>query len=78
MTIEALREAIRNRRPFSVTMADGRTVDVPHPEFAAMSPSGRLLYVAAENDRLNTFDILLITGIQQQGNLPNLAPDEPV
>lgn len=71
MTIDAVREAIRNRRPFKVTVADGRTLEVPHPEFAAMSRSGRLLYVSLENDRMETLDVLLITGLQQESPLPS-------
>ncbi|HMC28359.1 MAG TPA: hypothetical protein VKM56_11265 [Verrucomicrobiae bacterium] len=70
MTIEAVREAIRNRRPFKVTMADGRTLEVPHAEFAALSRSGRLLYVMLEGDRTEALDVLLITGLEQQSPLP--------
>jgi hypothetical protein len=71
MTTEALREAIRTRRPFKITMADGRTLDVPHAEFVSISPSGRILYIAEENDRLEALDVFLITGVQQERKLPN-------
>jgi hypothetical protein len=71
MTAEALREAIRARRPFRITMADGRTLDVPHAEFVSISPSGRIFYIAEENDRLEALDVLLITGVQQERELPN-------
>ncbi len=71
MTTEALREAIRTRRPFRISMADGRTLDVPHAEFVSISPSGRILYIAEENDRLEALDVLLITGVQQERKLPN-------
>jgi hypothetical protein len=70
MTAEAIREALRNRRPFKVTVADGRTLEVPHPEFAALSRSGRLLYVMLENDRTELLDVLLITGLHQENPLP--------
>ncbi|MBI5385630.1 MAG: hypothetical protein HZA90_13205 [Verrucomicrobia bacterium] len=70
MTTEALAEALRGRRPFKVTAADGRTFDVPHPEFAALSRSGRLLYVMLENDRMEALDVALITGLQQESPLP--------
>jgi hypothetical protein len=52
-------------------MADGRTLDVPHADFVAISPSGRILYLAEENDRLETLDVLLITGVQQERELPS-------
>jgi hypothetical protein len=43
---------------------------VPHAEFASISPSGRILCVARENDRLETLDVLLITGVQQEWKIP--------
>jgi hypothetical protein len=70
MTTEAVREVLRNRRPFKVTVADGRTLEVPHPEFAMLSRSGRLLHVAAENDRVEVLDVLLITGLRHESSLP--------
>ena len=70
MTTEAIREVLRNRRSFKVTVADGRTLEIPHPEFAMLSRSGRLLHVAAENDRVEVLDVLLITSLQQESSLP--------
>ena len=32
MTTDALREAIRTGRPFKITMADGRTLEVPRAQ----------------------------------------------
>ena len=70
MTTEVVREALRNGRAFKVMFADGRIVEIPHAEFAMLSRSGRLLYVAAENDRVEALDVLLITGLQQERSLP--------
>jgi hypothetical protein len=71
MTADALREAIRSGRPFKVTMADGRTLQVPHSEFAMISGSGRIFYVATPNsDLFEALDVLLITGLEQEGKLP--------
>jgi hypothetical protein len=66
MTTDAILESLRNRRPFKITLADGRSLDVPHPEFVMLSPSGRILYLAKENYRVETLDVLLITGLEQQ------------
>jgi hypothetical protein len=72
MTTDALREAIRTGRPFKITMADGRTLEVPHSEFAMISGSGRILYVAKPNsDLFEAFDVVLITGVEQEGQLPS-------
>jgi len=42
-------------------MADGRTFDVPHPDFAAQSPSGRTVIVFQEDDSYSLLDLLLMT-----------------
>jgi hypothetical protein len=60
MTSEPIRQALKSRRPFKV----------PHSEFAAMSPSGRLLFIAREGDRLETVDLLLVVSINEDGQLP--------
>jgi hypothetical protein len=70
VTTEVLREAIRTRQPFKITMTDGCTLDLPHAEFVAISPSGRILYIAQENDRLEALDVFLVTGVQQEAKLP--------
>ena len=52
-------------------MADGRTLNVPHGEFAMISGSGRLFYVAKPNsDLCEVLDVVLITGLEQEGKLP--------
>jgi len=72
MTTDALREAIRTGRPFKITMADGRILEVPHPEFAMISGSGRIFYIAKpDNDLFETFDLVLITGVEKEGELPS-------
>jgi len=70
MTIDAIRDVLRNRRPFKVGVADGRTLDIPHPEFAMLSRSGRLLHAAVEGDRVELLDVLLITSLQPEIALP--------
>ena len=52
MSPNQLREAIRHQpfRPFLITVEDGRRLLVEHPEFIAVSPSGReLTFYAADN-----------------------------
>jgi len=72
MTTDTLREAVRTGRPFKITMAGGRTVEIPHPEFAMISGSGRIFYVAKpDSDLFEAFDVFLITGVEQEGQLPS-------
>ena len=54
MTTDALREAIRTGSPFKITMADGRTFEVPHPEFAMIPGSGRIFYIAKPESDLRS------------------------
>ena len=52
-------------------MADGRTLEVPHGEFAMLSGTGQLFYVAKPNSNLcEVIDVALITGVEQEGKLP--------
>ncbi len=72
MTTDALREAIRTGGPFKITMADGRTLEVSHPEFAMISGPGRIFYIAKpDSDLFEAFDVVLITGVEQEGELPS-------
>ena len=66
MTIEQLREMLQARpfQPFRIHMADGRHLDVVHPEFLARSPSGRTISVATPHDVFEVIDLLLVTSLE--------------
>jgi protein-L-isoaspartate O-methyltransferase len=70
MTAEPIRQALSDSKPFKLVTAEGRVVEVPHREFAALSPSGRLFYVAREGDKLETIDLLLVVSIIEDKGLP--------
>ncbi|MGH7995339.1 MAG: hypothetical protein ACREFX_03205 [Opitutaceae bacterium] len=70
MTADIVREAVIHRRPFRFVTADGRTFDVPHPECASLSRSGRLLFVSTDGERLETVDLLLVVSVQESKGLP--------
>jgi hypothetical protein len=66
MTTAELRKAMHARpfRPFTLYMADGRKLRVVHPDFVAVSPTGRTAVVYAEGENAaDTIDILLVTRI---------------
>ena len=65
MTIEKLRTLHEARpfRPFTIHLADGRSVRVEHPEFLARSPSGRTIYVEEPGDLGHHIDLLLLTDL---------------
>lgn len=66
MTIEQVRSmhAARPFRPFRIHMADGRSVDVQHPEFLAQSPTGRTIMVAKADETFEIIDLLLVTSLE--------------
>jgi len=69
MTIEALDRFLKARpfRPFSICLADGRTLPVPHPEFVAFNPKGRTAVVMDERDGVEVVDLLLVVSLSLEG-----------
>jgi hypothetical protein len=63
MTTEQFRSTLQLRpfKPFTIRMADGRTFEVPHPDFAAQSPSGRTVIIFRDDDSYSLLDLLLMT-----------------
>ena len=67
MPIEQVRAALQVRpfRPFTLYMADGRTVVIPHHEFLAHSQSGRTIIVHhLDEESVSIIDLLLVTELK--------------
>ena len=66
MTIEQLRAVYQARpfRPFTLHLADGDELHVPHADFLSHSPNGRTLIVYAEDDSFSIVDLLLVTRLE--------------
>ena len=66
MTIESLRKVHQARpfQPFRVHMADGRALDVLHPEYLAHSPSGRTIMISTPDDGFEVVDLLLVASLE--------------
>jgi hypothetical protein len=66
MTIEQLRNVHRARPfvPFTLHLADGRKLHVPHPEFLSQSPAGRTVIVYGQDENFDIVDLLLVTRIE--------------
>lgn len=66
MTVEQLRKMHQARpfRPFRVHMADGRHLDVEHPEFLAHTPTGRTVMIAQPDESFEVIDLLLVTSLE--------------
>lgn len=66
MTIQQLKRVHEASpfRPFTLHMADGRTLRVPHRDFLSHSPSGRTVIVYGADDDFSILDVLMITEIE--------------
>jgi hypothetical protein len=68
MTIEKLREAHKAQPfvPFTIHLSDGRSFDVPHPEWLWLTPGGRVAWVAhgPRGTRSDMVDLLHVTSLE--------------
>ncbi len=66
MTVEQIRRVHQARpfRPFTLKLADGSKVRVPHQESMWIHPSGRTIYVALTGDDFQIIDLLLVAAIE--------------
>lgn len=51
-------------KAFRLYLADGRNLDVDHPDFVARAPSGRTIVVYRQDDTFEIVDLLLVTSIE--------------
>ncbi len=77
MTIEQLRQMYQTRpfRPFRVHMADGRHLDVAHPEFLAQTPTGRTVMIARPDESFEVVDLLLVTSLEPIDGKPHMETE---
>ena len=63
MTIEQLRSAREANpfRPFTIHLADGRSMRVPHRDYLSMSPGGRTVMVYQTDESFSILDLPLVT-----------------
>lgn len=55
-------------RPFTLHIAAGRAMSVPHPEFLAQFPTGPAVIVTQPNDDYEVIDSLLVSSIEVRKN----------
>jgi hypothetical protein len=72
MTIEQLRNVHQARpfRTFTIHMADGRALHVPHSEFLSHSASGRTVIVHHADESFSVVDLLLVNEVEVHGPAP--------
>jgi hypothetical protein len=73
MDIQGIREALNREpfEPFSIRLADDRSLQVSHPDFVALGP--RRIVVVAEDDSWSVIEPLLIVSLDSNGK-PSAKP----
>ncbi len=68
MTAEQLRAMRETQpfRPFTMHLADGRTLTVPHRDFVSQSPGGRTIIVYRSDESFSVVDLYLVTELEVQ------------
>ena len=72
MTTEQFRTTLHLQpfRPFTIRMADGRSFEVAHPDFVALSPAGRTVIVFQPDESYSVLDLLLMSELQVANGRP--------
>lgn len=73
--LRTLREA-NPFRPFTIHMADGRALRIPHRDYLSMSPGGRTILVYSEGEEFSFLDLLLVTELSVEAVPPAATPTE--
>ena len=60
--------------PFRIHMADGRSLEVKHRDFALRMPGGRSAIVANGDDSYEVFDLGLVTSFEVLSGATNGGP----
>ena len=71
MTKEAIHNALHTVpfKPFSLRLADGKLIPVPHSDFITLSQGGRTAIVLGEGENFSIVDLGLVTALEL-GPLP--------
>jgi hypothetical protein len=68
MDVQGIRDAIRREpfAPFTMRLADGRSLPVPHPEFVAVHP--RRVILIAEDGSWSVIEPLMVVSLDYDGS----------
>lgn len=66
MSTEGIKDVVKKQpfRPFIIKMTSGATFEVNHPEFFAVSPSFRRMFVVLDEEHSEVIDTLMIESIR--------------
>jgi hypothetical protein len=68
MLSETIREFLRSVpfEPFIIQLVNGRRFEVPHSDFATVSPKGTSVFVFRDNDAAIHLNAMLIESVEPQ------------
>ncbi len=66
MSTDGIKEVVKKQpfRPFVIKMTSGATFEVNHPEFFAVSPSYRRIYLVLDEEHSEMIDTLMIESVR--------------
>jgi hypothetical protein len=76
MDVEGLKEALHKEpfQPFTIRMADGRRLPVPHPDFVAVVP--RRIIVVAEDGSWSVVEPRLVASLDYDNTRSTSPPSQ--
>lgn len=51
-------------QPFRINVADGRSFDLLHPDYAYITPGGRSIFITDDDDATVRIDLRMITSLE--------------
>ncbi|HAV61795.1 MAG TPA: hypothetical protein DCY13_05465 [Verrucomicrobiales bacterium] len=64
---KALRRYINQSKPFSIHLADGREIRVPHGEHLSVEPGGRMFLMWLPGGGVELFNLTMVASIREGG-----------
>lgn len=65
ITGKAFRKYVNLSKPFSIHLADGREIRVPHGEHVSLEPGGRMFMMWLPDGGLELFNLTMVTSIKE-------------
>jgi hypothetical protein len=76
MDASALRDALRRQpfKPFTITLVEGRSYEIRHPELVAIGPKGRQAIIVHEDESWSVVEPLLILSLDYDAPTTSNGP----
>ncbi len=72
MTLEDIRTILHGTHGFKIRMVSGRVIDVPHPDFVALTRSSSSLLLSGENSLVEIVRLNQIESIETREEATNI------